>query len=141
MWGRRSAAALRTISGGPADVVAVKVRLPVARTPRPTGALRLLRSAIRPAWSRTSRSCRYPLPHSTQGSNLWRSTYPSLGQLGWHYRPTSDGNRGQVDLTVHERSFHLLRDLEKVALDRSVHAFLALVEEDRDGDGREDADG
>ena len=27
-------------------------------------------------------------------------------------------DRGRVDLTVHERSFHLLRDLEKVALDR-----------------------
>ena|GEM_PF-1766000 len=38
MWGRRSAAALRTISGGPADVVAVKVRLPVAHTPANGGA-------------------------------------------------------------------------------------------------------
>ena len=33
-------------------------------------------------------------------------------------------DRGRVDLTVHERCSHLLRDPAKVALDRSVHAFL-----------------
>src|SRR5664280_2755042 len=40
MWGRRSAVASRalpTISGGPAYVVAVKVRLPVAHTPGQRG--------------------------------------------------------------------------------------------------------